>query len=196
MPLHSSRAARVSGWGPVACLTVVMCGWDWARDRAAARTARTGTAASSSGLTRATTQQHGTQQGGATGTGGGAISCPVGCHVLIRIVALRVVSPICADHAYLPVTESKNPETHSSGADVAPTLYSGKYSKPDRPAPICYAVTSLTIIQASRARLAAIIGGRWGSGTVALGRRPGLRRGPLPGSCPGTGHSRQGPTRQ
>jgi hypothetical protein len=29
--------------------------------------------------------------------------------------------PVCADLAYLPVTESKNPETHSSDADVVPS---------------------------------------------------------------------------
>src|SRR5262245_23866223 len=117
MPLHSSLAARPSGWGPVACLTVAVCGWDRARDRAAARTARTGATASSSRLTRATTQQHGTQQGAAAGPGGGAISSPVGRHVLIRIVPPHGL-PSCADHADLPVTESKNPETHSCGADT------------------------------------------------------------------------------
>jgi len=112
MPRHSSRAARPSGRGPVACLTVAMCGW--ARDRAAARTARTGATASSNGLTRAATQQHGTQQGAPMGPGAGAISSPAGCHVLIRIVP-PARSPDL--RRSLPVTESMNPGTHSSGAD-------------------------------------------------------------------------------
>lgn len=45
----------------------------------------------------------------------------------------------------------------------------------------CYAITSLTLTQATRTQLAAIIRGHWGNRRpAALGPRPGLGRRPLP----------------
>jgi hypothetical protein len=92
----------------VVWLAVATSGWGSVRDRAAARTARSAATASSNGLRRTTTQQHGKQQG-VTGAGGAAISSPAGCLVLIRIAApawSHQAAPITPPT--YPITESKN----------------------------------------------------------------------------------------